>query len=253
MKRGACKLCQKEAHLQRSHFIGRALYKLSTADGELPVLMSPDLIIQDQKQIKDYVLCWSCEQRFSRMGEQYLMGMVNGRNGFKMMELIRSNPIRRTRGEYTVYRAADMDVDTGALAYFALSVIWRGAHIWPTFDGRATGGLQLGHHEERLRRHLVGADPYPPGVVVKISVACDDASQNFVMFPRVNPDQQDADAFTFMARGLWFDVVVGDNLPAYMYQSCCVTSAEKPIFVGDFSRFVAYEIEQSSHTARILA
>jgi hypothetical protein len=215
--------------------------------------MSPDLIIQGQTQIKDYLLCRGCEQRLSRMGENYLMKMVNRGNGFKVMELIRSNPIRRTEGEYALYRAADMGIDTGTLAYFALSIIWRGVHIWPTFDGRATGGLPLGHHEERLRRHLLGTEPYPQGVAVKISVACDDASQSSVIFPRVNPDQQDAMAITFMARGIWFDVVVGDNLPAYMYQSCCVTSPEKPIFVGDFSRFVAYEIEDSSHTARILA
>jgi hypothetical protein len=73
------------------------------------------------------------------------------------------------------------------------------------------------------------------------------------MFPRINPEQADATAFTFMARGIWFDVVVGDDLPAYMYRSCCVSSPEKPIFVGDFERFVTYEIEQSKRTARILA
>jgi hypothetical protein len=91
--------------------------------------MSPDLIIQGQKQIKDYVLFRNCEQRFTKMGEDYLM-----RIGFRMMELIRANPMRRTEGEYTVYCAAHMGIDTDALAYFALSVIWRGgAHIWRTF------------------------------------------------------------------------------------------------------------------------
>ena len=163
-----------------------------------------------------------------------------------MMEVIRSNPTRRTEGEYSVYCAASMGIDTDKLAYFALSVMWRGgAHIWRTFEGRATGGLQLGNHEERPRRYLLGTDSYPQGVVVKISVACDSASQNFIMFPRVNPDQQDATAFTFMTRGIWFDVIMGDCLPAYMYRSCFVASPEKLIFVGDFERFVAYEIEQS--------
>jgi hypothetical protein len=222
MKRDTCKLCRNEADLQQSHFLSRALYKLSSDDGEMPILMSPDLVIQGQKQIKDHLLCWSCEQRFNGMGEDYLMRMVNRKNGFKMMELIRANPIRRTEGGYTVYSAAHMDIDTNALAYFALSVVWRGAHIWPTFDGRATGGLQLGHHEERLRRYLLGTDPYPHGVVVRISGACDDASQNLVLFPHVNPDLRDAKAFAFMVRGLWFDVALGDSLPASMYRSCCV-------------------------------
>ncbi len=52
MKRGTCKLCLNEADLQRSHFLVRALYKLSSDDGELPILMSPNLVIQDQSRSK---------------------------------------------------------------------------------------------------------------------------------------------------------------------------------------------------------
>lgn len=144
MKRGTCKLCQNEADLQQSHYLGRALYKLCSDDGELPVLISQNLVIQGQKQIKDYVLCRNCEQRFTTLGEDYLMRMLNRKNGFRMMELIRANPTRRVEGEYSVYCATHMGIDTDMLAYFALSVIWRGVYIWRTFDGRTTGGLQLG-------------------------------------------------------------------------------------------------------------
>jgi hypothetical protein len=76
-------------------------------------------------------------------------------------------------------------------------------------------------------------------------------AQNVVTFPRYNPEQTDATAFTFTTRGIWFDVVVGDSLPAYMYQHCCVSSPDKPIFVGDFDRFVMDEIMQSNQTARV--
>lgn len=200
--------------------------------------MSRDLITQDQKQITDHGLCGNCEQRFAKIGEDYVMKMVNRKDGFRMMELIRSNPMRRTEGEYMVYRATDMGIDTDRLAYFALSVIWRGAHVWRTLEGRATGGLQLEHHRERLRRFLLGSDPYPLGVVVKISAALDDASRNVVIFPYFNPDQPDATVFTFVTRGIWFDVAVGDSLRAYMYGNCCVSSPEKLIFVGDFDKFV---------------
>lgn len=253
MRPGTCKLCLNKADLQRSHYLGKALYRLSSTDGELPILASPDLVIQGQKQIADYVLCRGCEQRFNDMGEDYVMRMVNLKDQFKMMELIRANPIRRAAGDYTVYRAEDMDIDTDALAYFGLSVIWRGgAHVWRTFKNRATGGLQLGHHEERLRRYLSGTDPFPRGVAVKVSVACDYASQNVVVFPRPNPDQPDAAAFTFVARGIWFDVVVGDDLPEYMYWNCCVRSPEKLIFVGDFERFVMYDLQRYKRTATIV-
>jgi hypothetical protein len=77
MKRGTCKLCLNEDDLQRSHYHGKAFYRLSVADGELPILISPHLIIRNQKQIEDYLLCWSCEQRFTKMGEDYVMRMVD--------------------------------------------------------------------------------------------------------------------------------------------------------------------------------
>ena len=62
-----CGITSNEADLQRSHCLCKALYRPSSADGELPILASPDLIIQDQKQIADYVFCCDCEQRFSAM------------------------------------------------------------------------------------------------------------------------------------------------------------------------------------------
>jgi hypothetical protein len=254
MKPGTCHLCLTEAELQQSHYLGRALYKLSKEDGKLPVFASTNLVIQHQKQIKDYLLCWSCEQRFATIGEDYVMRMVNRKEGFKMMDLIRANPARRTKGEYSVYLAADIGIDTDRLAYFALSTIWRGGvHVWSTFEGRATGGLQLGDNQERLRQYLIGIAPYPKQVALKISVARDNDSQNSVMFPYINLDQHDATVFTFMARGIWFDVAVGDSLPSYVYGSCCVRSPEKPIFVGDFSEFLTYDFEKFKQTARIFA
>lgn len=253
MKHGTCKLCLKAGDLQDSHFHGKALYRLSRADGQNPILLSPNLIIQDQKQIKDYLLCRSCEQQFSKLGETYAMGMVDrGKDGFKMMDLVRANHWnRRTGGEYTMYSGASMGIDTDKLAYYALSIVWRGTHIWYTFNGRATGGLKLGGHEEQIRRYLIGADPFPPNVVVKVAASCGSDSQEAVTFPRPNPEQTDATAFTFTTRGIWFDVVLGDSLPAYMYQHCCVNSPVKPIFVGDFDRFVIDEIEQLRKTAHV--
>ena len=174
MKRGICKLCLNEDDLQDSHFHGKALYRLSRADGQDPILLSPNLITQDQKQIKDYLLCRSCEQRFSKMGEEYTMGMVDrSKDGFKMMDLIRANHWnRRTAGEYTMYSGASIGIDTDKLAYYALSIIWRGTHVWPTYRDRAAGGLKVGDHEEKIRRYLVGTNPYPPNVVVKVSASC---------------------------------------------------------------------------------
>lgn len=158
MPRGICKLCLKDADLRRSHYLGKALYRLNSTDGDLPIFASTKLVIQDQKQIADYVLCSPCEQLFSKHGEDYVFRMVNRKNEFKMMELVRAHWFRRVNaGEFTVYPGSEMGIDTNALAYFAVSVIWRGGvHIWRTFNNCATGGLELGQHGERMRRYLLG-------------------------------------------------------------------------------------------------
>jgi hypothetical protein len=105
VRRGTCKLCLEEANLQESHYLGRALYKLSRDNGELPILRSPDLIIRTQRQIKDYVLCWNCEQRFTKMGEDYLMRMINRNDGFRLMELIRLLPYGVQKASTRVQRS----------------------------------------------------------------------------------------------------------------------------------------------------
>jgi len=57
-------------------------------------------------------------------------------------------------------------------------------------------------------------------------------------YPYPNSEQTDATAFTFITRGLWFDVVAGDPLPEYIYDNCCLNSREKLIFVGDFDKYI---------------
>jgi hypothetical protein len=253
VQRGICKLCQTEADLQWSHYLPKALYKLQMPDGERPYFSSSSLIIQDQKQIADYLLCSPCEKRFDKFGENETLKLVHrNEQGFKLLEIIRANPYRRrSEGDYTVYRAGDVGIDTDPLAYFALSVIWRGTHIWRTFNGCATGGLKLEHHEESMRQYLRGVAPFPKDVAVKVSVALDEESHHHIKYPFWNEDQTDAVAFTFVMRGLWFDVVIGYPLPDYVYHNCCAGSREKLIFVGDFNKYVTWEIRSNRQTAKL--
>jgi hypothetical protein len=132
-----------------------------------------------------------------------------------------------------------------------LSIIWRGAHVWTSEGGFSVGALNLGVHEERIRRYLLGIGPFPAGTVVKITVATDTITQLHTDFPRHSPEQKDATAFTFVTRGIVFDVVIGDPLPDYVYDNCCVQSPEKLIFVGDFDKFTRWDIQACRQRAVI--
>jgi hypothetical protein len=251
MRRGTCKLCLREADLCSSHYLCRSLYRLSRTNGDDPIVLSSLFIAQTGRQVQDDVFCRSCESLFADGGENYVMRLINRENEFRLLNMIRATRRRRTEGEFTVYPAGDMNLETRALAYFALSVIWRGSvHQWP-LNGARLALLDLGDHQELIRGFLLGHGPLPKNLCVKVSVATDWASQHCSLFPRLSPDQEDAVAFTFMTRGIWFDVIIGNPLPSYGYDSCCVRGVDKLIFVGDFDRFVTWEYNYAKSTAVI--
>src|SRR5947209_369939 len=74
-----CRLCVKTKNLCGSHLIGRAIFVImhrNTADKDpsntKPVFVSDARTVQTQSQFKDYVLCFDCEQRFSKRGESWV-------------------------------------------------------------------------------------------------------------------------------------------------------------------------------------
>jgi hypothetical protein len=250
MIRGTCARCLKETDLRLSHYLPKALYKiLSAGAGEL-ILSAPNVTIQKDTQVTKHLLCSSCEQLFSKNGEHYATSLVRGNGSFPILDLVRSCSAGRMEGEFNVYRATDLGVNAAALAYFALSVLWRGAFKWQALKQTRIGGLHLGAHKEAIREYLLGTRSFPQNVVVKVSVAEDAASQLSIKFPEKNPNHIDASVFTFRTLGIWYDIAVGDPLPKSMAASCCVNSPENPIFVGDFGTHAGYDVEVAKRASK---
>jgi hypothetical protein len=111
---GICKLCLHTKELQDSHLLGRAIYKLCRQEGD-PIVMTPDLVLSTSWQVRDYVFCRDCGQRFSREGEHYVSGMVCGNTRFELLDLLqRTTPIER-RKTYEALSGALAGVDTAGL------------------------------------------------------------------------------------------------------------------------------------------
>jgi hypothetical protein len=75
MKHGRCKLCLQEKPLRKSHFIGKALYRIAGRRGG-PVVTTPAIFFGISDQLRDYLLCGDCEHRFTTNGEDYVMRLV---------------------------------------------------------------------------------------------------------------------------------------------------------------------------------
>lgn len=71
------------------------------------------------------------------------------------------------------YSGRAMGIDTEALGFYALSILWKGSvHKWKTFKDQESA-VDLGKYQEPSRRYLAGEAGFPDGVYV-IATACTD-------------------------------------------------------------------------------
>jgi hypothetical protein len=183
-------------------------------------------------QVKDYLLCAECAERFNKYGETWAAGQVYDGKHFPLLQrLILALPFLETPRLRGVSGVA-AGIDTDKLAYFGLSILWRAAaHKWKMLDGRTTS-VDLGTYEDPIRRFLLGETTLPSNMIVVATACTDWLSQGSFYTPcavRGNPFT----AYAFLARGISFTVLVGSDLPTSMQELCCVTSSRKPVFAAD--------------------
>ncbi len=85
--------------------------------------------------------------------------------------------------------------------------------------------------------------------MVRFMVTTDEVSQGNVIFPWQSSVPPYLNAYSFLARGLWFDVSVADEFPPLVKQACFVTSSNSVMFVGDRELEVAGYFQHFKRTA----
>jgi len=237
MVEGVCKLCLEMKPLQESHFIPAALYprgrklSIATRDRRLVALDSKD------KHIKDYVLCSDCEQRFDRNGESEVLYWVSPKSKtFRLRERLKLalprdyNPSDPDQS-INRYSGNDIGVNVEKFAYFAISVIWRGAaHDWVLPDGKMRPHDALGDFVEPMRLYLLGQASFPPHTSVIVIVGSDDESRRVWTIPGAHVEA-DCLNFRFQIFGVMFRVLMGHRQWDYFRDHSC-TSPRKCIFYG---------------------
>src|ERR1700751_3332453 len=191
MPHGICKLCLQPKPLRRSHFLPAFLYRLSRQQGAgnpNPVVMTSVLVVPTSKQMRDYVLCYKCERRFSEQGESWIARQVYNGRDFPLLDRLNvTMPFHATPG-LQIFSGADVGIDTAKLAYFALSMVWRASvHRWRMPDGMTTS-IDLGAHQEPVRRFLLGESEFPAEAVVVVTACTDWVSQATIFPPSAVPE-----------------------------------------------------------------
>ena len=227
---GICRLCLQNRQLQDSHLLPKALYRMCRFEGTPnpnPLMVSARGSMQTSKQIKDFLLCRTCEQRLCANGERYAMSQVSRREGFALLKTLESSSNRRSGGDLTFYyETSSLGIKRVKLAYFALSVFWRAsAHTWCRPE-RNVPMISLGEYEEPIREYLLGTGPYPSDLAVLLFVCTDFLSQNVFYEPSKGTDL-DPKTWTFGVRGLNFFLSCRDGMPESMTNACIVNGSRQ--------------------------
>jgi len=244
-----CRLCQKPRVLRDSHFIPAAFYYHLNLD-ENGVFQNKALqkltrsrFARVPGQVKKHLLCHDCEQRFSAHGESWIAKMAHQvGHGFRLQEaLLQLNPAMTLETGRVCHAEDDPQLDWEKLAYFALSVFWRGAaDSWNRQDDASTEPFITldANLQENLRRFLLGEADYPDDIllVVKVS-ASNTTSANMMSFPSngtIETPEGPRPQTSFILPGMIFTLIPRRALPPEaVEQGCLIRGTGHPIFMMD--------------------
>jgi len=167
-------------------------YKLARNGGQQAlVMMTSTNTFTSTKETQTYMLCASCEDRFSRNGEAYTLSKLQvSKRDFPLRTLLRSAPnallANDPKSSTSVYAGTEVSgLDVEQLEYFALSVFWRGAlEGWPRYKP-----IKLDQYREELRQYLLSPAPrrLSKGVAMFLLVHADDVQIRNMLFPHSDP------------------------------------------------------------------
>ena len=215
-----CALCHKQRPIRDSHLIPAALYKLvrraneEEEDGNPdPVHITQEAAWQSSKQMTGDLLCSECENRFSRMGEKYVVASaLRTGSHFPLADLIDEAAPIHVNPERAIYAVDDIEgLDVDKLVYFAASVFWRaGARRWSVSQSKKVR-LSLGRYSENLRLFLLGETPFPEDIAIQFFVD----RERFARFmgPPVGGKAGQCHRYAFMIPGMQFVMYVGKGIP----------------------------------------
>jgi len=230
---GVCKLCLRSGKLCKSHYMSRVLHALSRTGKEHPVVMTPGLIQTTPRQLWAHLLCESCEQLLNNRGEKPVLALFNGaKDNFPLLNRMNLALPLKAGPTVIIYSGEAMGINTEPLAYYALSVLWKGSvHEWTTLKGQKSS-IDLGKYQEPIRGYLLGEAAFPDGVYVNVTACVDRGSQgmNYAPSGAVGPPYP---MYSLLVRGLWFHVITTDSAPPGLSDLCCVRSTNRMLFKAD--------------------
>ncbi len=228
-----CKLCLEYKDLQVSHLIPASIYRLiRKSQGSDPVMLTAKRARISSRQVIAHELCWDCEQLSRQNGEDWMARQVFQGTEFPLLNRLKVAMPDWERPDHTAYSGSACGIDTTKLVYFGASVLWRSSLRRWTVGSTETTTVDLGAHQEPLRRFLLGEVPYPADGVVIVTVCTDFESQG-CFFPPCAIRDRIVQGYALLVLGVYFRFFFGPSIPSGFRRYCCVHSPRKRIIVAD--------------------
>jgi len=218
-----------------SHLLPANIYKKirrSEGANNSLVMASKESFRFTDKQIIDYVLCGSCEQRFGELENRVSRECLQHDGSFPLRDALVKQPPLDDDPELRAVSGKAAGIDAESYVYFASSILWRaGAHVWGKGAKRVT--VELGSYKEDLRVYLLGQSAFPKDVVIRMFVAAKgDTKDQFATTP-VPLDTKGYHHYEFIIPGIQFAIMLGQRMPQEARTACVLRSADNRVFLSD--------------------
>jgi hypothetical protein len=243
---GTCKLCRREAEIQWSHLIPRAIYldlRMPELPNPHPIIGLPEETGPRQEQAVARLLCRSCEQRFSANGEKWIL-----ENGYRLKGPSRIFQALNTaksvcQHSWTLYAGNEVDaLDMDKITYFGASVFWRASAGSWEIAGKKRRLIDLGNrYQEDLRAFLAGEAAFPERMVLWSAVCRTADPPPVISFPTgeiVGEGFASYHRHTFDIPGLSYMLFVGNRIPDRVRELCIATSVRRFIFFSPVEEII---------------
>jgi hypothetical protein len=244
LKKGACKLCQSDTELVRSHLIPAALFDYLRADGLSPLRIGDGVVIPTDRQAQDYLLCSACEGVLNKGGESWVnTKLATTAQSFPLYDLLTSQPTTADDGKDAVYFTANNPRFNGAaLTHFAIGIFWKASvHSWKKNEVEPM--IELGPYEDELRRWLLGEIGFPGRVCLVVELARPSRAL-ITLNPPFEKCREGWRTFFMHVLGASFTLEVGSRIDPEVKKFCFCQNSARPVLVSE---------ELTSVTERLLA
>ena len=233
MKRGLCKLCRFDRELVVSHLIPAALYAYVRDPHMSPVRVGDGIVIPNDRQTQDHLLCSSCESVLNKGGESWVAPkFATVAQSFPLYDLVTSQPAIIDDGNDRMYfTASNPLIKSDALTHFAIGIFWKASvHSWK--GDKREPLIELGPYADRLRCWLLHETGFPEDICLVVELS-KPGQALITLNPPFEKCREGWRTFFMHLLGVSFTLEVGSGIDPAMKQFCFCRNPVHPILISE--------------------